>query len=179
MRTLIYKRTHSNDPDPKTGVFGNRDCMGSVRCWDFDAVIGIGGVGQEPKNNHIAGKLTWIGIGPQKLFDNPDSRGPRVTFRHFWYLGENGPLLEKKYQALAIHMYETHRRQIIHAPSSAGGPDLDRDVEAILRIARASPPSSGPADREFRASSDKCRARPVGRAVCSTRRRPSKSRGRA
>ena len=29
MRTLIYKRTHTGDPDPKTGVFGNNDCMGS------------------------------------------------------------------------------------------------------------------------------------------------------
>ncbi len=75
MRTLRYKRTHSNDPDPKTGVFGNRDCMGQVRAWDFDAVIGVGGVGDEPKRHGIAGRLTWIGIGPQKFFDDPDSRG--------------------------------------------------------------------------------------------------------
>ena len=178
MRTLIYKRTHNGDPNPETGLFGNNDCEGQNRAWDFDAVIGIGGISAEPRRHGIAGKLTWIGIGPQKLFDNRDSRGPQVRFRHFWYLGEHGPLLEKKYQALATHMYETHRRHIIHAPSSAGRPDLDRDVEAILRLARASPPSSGPADRELRTSSDKCRA-PVGRAVCSTRRRPSKSRGRA
>src|SRR3989442_10716413 len=96
MRTLIYKRTHSNDPDPRTGVFGNRDCMGQVRAWDFDAVIGIGGVGDEPRRHRIAGKLTWIGIGPQRLYDDPDRRGPQVTFRHFLYLGENGPLLAKK-----------------------------------------------------------------------------------
>jgi hypothetical protein len=49
MRTLIYKRTHTGDPDPETGVFGNNDCMGEVRCWDFDAVIGIGGIGEEPR----------------------------------------------------------------------------------------------------------------------------------
>src|SRR4051812_45820013 len=48
MRTLVYKRTHSGDPDPKMGVFGNHDCMGEVRAWPFDAVIGIGGVGQQP-----------------------------------------------------------------------------------------------------------------------------------
>ncbi len=40
MRTLIYKRTHSGDPDPETGVFGNHDCMGRVKDWQFDAVIG-------------------------------------------------------------------------------------------------------------------------------------------
>ena len=31
MRTLIYKRTHSGDPDPTSGRFGVRDCMGKVR----------------------------------------------------------------------------------------------------------------------------------------------------
>ena len=67
MRTLIYKRTHSGDPDPVAGVFGNHDCMGSVKGWDFDAVIGIGGIGPEPKRNRIAGKLTWIGIGPHSI----------------------------------------------------------------------------------------------------------------
>jgi hypothetical protein len=67
MRTLIYKRTHSGDPDPKTSVFGHHDCMGEVREWQFDAAIGIGGVGLEPQNHRIAGKLTWIGIGPQVI----------------------------------------------------------------------------------------------------------------
>jgi len=67
VQTLIYKRTHSGDPDPKTGVFGNHDCMGKVRGWPFDAVIGIGGVGQEPQSHRIAGRLTWIGIGPQAI----------------------------------------------------------------------------------------------------------------
>ena len=62
MRTLIYKRTHSGDPDPQTGVFGNHDCMGSVRAWEFDAVIGIGGVGPEPRRHGIAGKLTYVAV---------------------------------------------------------------------------------------------------------------------
>ena len=42
MRTLVYKRTHSGDPDPASGVFGNNNCTRSVRGWNFDAVIGIG-----------------------------------------------------------------------------------------------------------------------------------------
>ena len=42
MRTLIYKRTHPGDPDEK-GRFGICDCMGRVRAWDFEAVIGVGG----------------------------------------------------------------------------------------------------------------------------------------
>src|SRR5262249_54001126 len=70
MRTLIYKRTHHGDPDPETGEFGCNDCMGTVRCWKFDAVIGIGGIGAEPKRYGIAGKLTWIGIGARKIYDS-------------------------------------------------------------------------------------------------------------
>jgi hypothetical protein len=158
MRTLIYKRTHSNDPDPETGVFGNRDCMGQVRAWEFDAVIGIGGVGDEPKRHGIAGKLTWIGIGPRKFFDDPDSRGPQLVFRHFKYFGKDGPLLVNKYPALARHMYDTHRRLMIHLASSEG-PGLDRDVESILRLAKNSPPSAGPAERDAQRLRNKCRPR--------------------
>jgi len=96
MRTLIYKRTHSGDPDPKTGVFGNNDCMGRNRGWDFGAVIGIGGMGPEPERKGIAGKLTWIGIGSHKIGEpNRSRRGPLLTFDHFWYRGDQGPLLEK------------------------------------------------------------------------------------
>jgi len=52
MRTLIYKRTHTGDPDAN-GCFGIYDCMGRVRALDFDAVIGIGGIGSEAQ---------WAGI---------------------------------------------------------------------------------------------------------------------
>src|SRR5439155_20625964 len=146
MRTLIYKRTHPGDPDSKTGVFGNHDCMGSVRAWEFDAVIGIGGVGQEPKSHGIAGKLTWIGIGPEKILSDPNranSRGPRVRFHHFWYRGEGGPLLREKYPALASRMYDRNVRVLKHAPWTAGGhrvhkiAALDRDVRRILRLGMA------------------------------------------
>ena len=106
MRTLIYKRTHHGDPDPETGEFGCNDCMGSVRCWKFDAVIGIGGIGPEPKRNGIAGRLTWIGIGARKIYDSDRWKSPRVWFDHFWYQGELGPLLEEMYPALARRMYD-------------------------------------------------------------------------
>jgi hypothetical protein len=164
MRTLIYKRTHSGDPDPRTGVFGNNDCMGEIRAWPFDAVIGIGGVGDEPKRHGIAGKLTWIGIGPQKSFDNPNSRGPQVMFCRFKYFGEGGPLLVIKYPALARHMYETHRRLMIHLPPFE--PGLDRDVEAILRLARNAPPSGDSTELKPRKVRNKCPAQLARRPVC-------------
>jgi hypothetical protein len=92
MPTLIYKRTHNGDPDPHTGTFGNHDCMGRVRTWPFDAVIGVGGTGAEPVRWNIAGKVTWVGISVH-LGEPAGSghRGPTVMFDHFLYLGEDGP----------------------------------------------------------------------------------------
>lgn len=145
MRTLIYKRTHSGDPDPERGVFGNNDCMGTVKGWQYDAVIGIGGIGPEPTRNGIAGKLTWVGIGPHKVFNNPNNPGsPRVTFDHFWYRGKRGPALGAKYPALARRMYEKNVRVLLHTPRRAdrsGQGELDRDIKKILALAKRAPSS--------------------------------------
>ena len=159
MRTLIYKRTHSGDPDGEAGIFGNHDCMGSVRGWYYDAVIGIGGIGQEPESHGIAGKLTWVGIGP--IFDYhhlQNSRGPKVRFQHFLDLGEHGPLLRKKYPALATRVYDRNVRILMHAPSLGTKSALDHDVENILRSAKRKPPSKGTARTRQTASSN-CRAK--------------------
>jgi hypothetical protein len=150
MRTLIYKRTHSGDPDPKTGVFGNHDCVGEVREWPFDAVIGIGGIGQEPQDHRIAGKLTWIGVGPLAI--GHTGRGPQLTFQHFWYRGEKGPMLQTNYPALASRMYDRNVRVLMHSPSPNEQQDskiaaLDRDVREILHLAMDASPSNGSAER--------------------------------
>jgi hypothetical protein len=159
MRILIYKRTHSGDPDPKTGVFGNHDCMGKVRDWPFDAVIGIGGVGREPQSHRIAGRLTWIGIGPQTI--GCTGRGPQLIFHHFWCPGEDGPLLRTNYPALANRMYDKNRRVLMYSPSCSERQDskvagLDRDVRKILRLAMDAPPSNGPTHRYSKKKSGKC-----------------------
>src|SRR6266568_1689223 len=59
LRTLVYKRTHTGDPDTN-GVFGNQDCMGRVRRLPFEAVIGGGGISGEPVAQGIAGKLLKV-----------------------------------------------------------------------------------------------------------------------
>jgi len=147
MRTLIYKRTHSGDPDPSSGVFGNNDCMGSVKGWQYDAVIGIGGIGPEPRRKGIGGKLTWVGIGPHKVFDNPSKpRNPKVSFDHFWYLGEGGPLIEALYPALAQRMYEKNVRVLVHCSQATWRGcqvDLNREVLKILKRAKAASSSPG------------------------------------
>jgi hypothetical protein len=162
MRTLIYKRTHNGDPNPEAGVFGNHDCMGKVRDWLFDAVIGIGGVGQEPQSHGIAGKLTWIGIGPQAI--DRTGRGPQLIFHHFWYRGEVGPMMQGNYPALASRMYDKNVRVLMHSPSSSEPQDsktaaLDREVTKILRLAMDAPPSNGPVERDVGKSSGRCSVR--------------------
>lgn len=115
MPTLIYKRTHNGDPDPHTGTFGNHDCMGRVRAWPFDAVIGVGGAGTEPVRWNIAGKVTWVGIGVHPGQPaGPDHRGPTVMFDHFLYLGEDGPLLADLAPNLAARMYGHNVRAVMH-----------------------------------------------------------------
>lgn len=65
MLVLVYKRTYNGDPDAN-GCFGAYDCMGVVRNWDYEAVIGVGGIGPAAQANEIAGRGNWIGIGPHK-----------------------------------------------------------------------------------------------------------------
>ena len=102
MRVLVYKRTHSGDPDAN-GCFGVYDCMGSVRNRDFDAVIGVGGIGPEARANGIAGKVNWLGSGPNKVAV-AGKRGPEVTFDHFLDYGTSGPDFRELAPVLAEHM---------------------------------------------------------------------------
>ena len=160
--TLIYKRVHCGDPDPETGVFGNHDCMKSIRERQFDAVIGIGGIGREPKSWGIDGRLNWIGICPRPHGRHPTSGGRRLIFDHFKHFGQAGPQLRLEYPALASYMYDTNRRSIMHSRPRA--PDLDRDVAKILRLAEAAPPSKQAAKRGSQDTSGKCR--PKSRGGC-------------
>src|ERR1700733_15393787 len=95
MRTLVYKRTHVGDPDSR-GIFGVADCMGRVRDYDFDAVIGVGGAGLEPTLAGISGKVNWIGIGPRRIAPRDSAwRSSMVTFDHFLLFEIKGPELTK------------------------------------------------------------------------------------
>lgn len=139
MRTLIYKRTHSGDPNPETGIFGNKECMKSVRGWPFDAVIGVGGIGREPQQKGIARKLTWVGIGPQKDGIGKDGH-PLLKFDHFRYYGETGPLLKDVAPALAKRIYDGGVRRIWDTSLS------DEEREEVgkildLDLAKQAPPS--------------------------------------
>ncbi|MFZ2968854.1 MAG: hypothetical protein WA080_07360 [Sulfuricurvum sp.] len=95
---LIYKRTHKGDPDSQ-GIFGIHDCMGKVRNWNFDAVIGIGGNSPYKGDEGIKEKVNWIGIGASKniVLGKP----PIITFDHFCLFEENGCSV----QTIALNLY--------------------------------------------------------------------------
>jgi hypothetical protein len=136
MRTLVYKRTHNGDPDAE-GRFGIHDCMGQVRGYRYEAVIGVGGVGDEPEEWGIAGKVNWIGIGPHKA--EVGKRGPLVTFDHFLQFGADAPEFLTLAPKLASRMYANNVRLVMD--------DVDEhereEIAGILALANRAPPSRG------------------------------------
>jgi len=115
MRILTYKRTHIGDPDA-TGRFGVYDCMGRVRDYAFDAVIGVGGIGIEPRTSGIDRRINWVGIYPKREVTS-SGRGQVVTFEWFLLLEGQGPLLESLAPQLARRMYEGGARLLLHCYS--------------------------------------------------------------
>lgn len=111
MRILTYKRTHIGDPDIR-GIFGINDCMGSIRGYKFDAVIGIGGISLEPRYYEIDRKINWIGVGPKKSAIKLGF-SPTMTFSHFALYEDKGPLLESFAPNFAKRMYNSGARFLI------------------------------------------------------------------
>jgi|SRR5580658_4065125 hypothetical protein len=131
MQVLIYKRTHPGDPNAD-GVFGCEDCMGAVRKRQFDAVIGVGGIGPEAQSHGLDRRLNWVGAGAHPSSIPVGLRGPLVTFDRFLLLEDQGPELQSIAPALARHMYTTHRRVVM---SDRLGRNLQREIQKILSLA--------------------------------------------
>jgi hypothetical protein len=149
-RTLVYKRTHKGDPD-RTGCFGIQDCMGRVRGYNFDAVIGVGGIGSWPKAERISGKINWIGLGSRKE-RSTDLRGPVVTFDHFILFEEKGKDFRIIAPILARRMYSTKGLRFLFNFSKPEQAEIAR----ILRTAQTAPPSRGNSHRRSSRCSPRC-----------------------
>jgi len=152
MRILVYKRTHSGDPDYR-GCFGVHDCMGSVRGYEYDAVIGIGGIGPEARSNDISGKVNWIGRVPHKR-QVDGKRGPEVRFAQFVNYGIDGPNFSALAPKLAKRMYSKNVRYLILDPSCKEYPEAERIVLTTKYTSKA--PKSGNA--KTRCTSRSCRS---------------------
>ena len=119
------------------GRFGIYDCMGRVRTWDFDAVIGVGGLGPEPRSHGLDGKVNWIGIGPHRRRVG-GQRGPIITFDHFLLYGTAGPDFERLAPLLAERIYSRNVRVLMRGLSAGE----QEEVNKILARAKRAPPSS-------------------------------------
>jgi hypothetical protein len=141
-RILVYKRTHDGDPD-ENGCFGICDCMGALRDWEYHAVIGVGGIGPEPRKNRIAGKINWIGIGPRKIRQRGRGwlgwRGSLVTFDHFRDFGIGGRKFRSMAPTLAKRMYSRNVRVVIVDSSERAWAEVMR----IVRLAKDAESSKG------------------------------------
>jgi hypothetical protein len=141
MRTLVYKRTHVADPDAE-GRFGVFDCMGRIRGYEFDAVIGIGATGSEAESYGIDRKLCWIGLTPHSRPPfKKGYQGPLLTFDHFLNYGNAGPLLVSVAPHLAERIFGPRPPRYL----------LDRftdaelaEIKRLLRRAKNAPPSGPP-----------------------------------
>jgi hypothetical protein len=129
MRILTYKRTHTGDPDER-GVFGSSDCMGSVRNRAFDVVIGVGSLKPDAGDESIAGKVTWVGVGPVRNFGG--GRGDQVSFERFLLLDGNGPDFASEAPTLSRRFYVKNARSISRSYSSQEKMELERLVAKLL-----------------------------------------------
>jgi hypothetical protein len=158
VRILTYKRTHTDDPNGG-GIFGVNNCMGQVRDYAYDAVIGIGGISSAPTRAGIDRKLTWVGVSPTR-YPGPWNH-TLVRFEKFLLLDQLGPPLETLAPALARRMYDGGVRFILDGYSSMEYREAKAIVEwAIRRVQRGAGVSTKAAQRRARCESKRCARKP-------------------
>jgi hypothetical protein len=149
---MIYKRTHKGDPDNQ-GCFGIQDCMGKVRSYDFDAVIGVGGKGVQAKAAGVARRLNWVGVGARKE-PSRRKRGPLIKFNHFVLYEEKGEELKVIARKLAQRMYSGNSRRFLF--SDRLDKEEQKEINRILKMAKTKRPSEGAPRRQTHVRSDRC-----------------------
>lgn len=163
-KILIYKRTHDGDPD-NAGRFGIQDCMGRVRSFGFDGVIGVGGVSGWPVSQGLDRKVNWVGRHPQRVPSSmPGARAPILQFAapDFALFEHRGPQVADLSKALAKHVYGRRLRYFIVTPGDA----LYDDACALIAALLDSPPAGNPKPRTSK-SANGCR--PPQRKGCRPR----------
>jgi hypothetical protein len=134
MITLVYKMTHKGDPDPNLGHWGVEDCMGRVRGFKYDAIIGVGGRCWWTGQTNRTGEIIWIGIGPQKSVQG--KRGPKIRFAHFRYFREGEITLRE----VAPQLDNTIHR--CRFKLSGFSQSEQQEIERILELAKKTKPSA-------------------------------------
>lgn len=135
---LIYKRTHKGDPDSQ-GIFGINNCMGQVRNWNFDAVIGMGGKSSYKGDEGIKEKVNWIGIGASK--NTVLGKPPIIIFKKFCLFEEHGCLVQDIAPNLYKYMYTDYHIRVVKSTSL--DQTMYEEVLKILELANKCPASKG------------------------------------
>jgi hypothetical protein len=130
VRILTYKRTHIGDPDNR-GIFGINDCMGTIRNRGFDAVVGIGSKSPWNDSIDIAGKVTWVGVGPFRM-KSPTHRGDLIAFERFILLDGDGPDFETVAPNLAKRFYHGKARSILTSYSKIEKEEINILISDLL-----------------------------------------------
>lgn len=112
--------------------------MGKVRCYDFDAVIGIGGKGHEAKSHKIDCKINRIGVGACKM--GWRGRGPLVKFKHFQIFNDEGDDLALESPALAKRFYMSSAPRYVLGDFSEAE---KAEIERLLATVKNKPRSKG------------------------------------
>lgn len=105
MRVLTYKRTHTGDPDSRS-------------------------VKPDAGDEAIAGKVTWIGVGPVRKYAG--GRGDQVSFERFLLLDGDGPDFESEAPALSRRFYVDNVRSISRSYTSQEREELARLIAKLM-----------------------------------------------
>jgi hypothetical protein len=109
--------------------------MGGVRAQQFDAVIGVGGVGGLPRREGIDRLITWIGVGAHREpHVRPGYRGPWVSFDDFRLFDQEGPKLRTIAPMFADHFFKANRRYLY---SDGVSKEMQKEIEDVLSLATA------------------------------------------
>ncbi len=134
MRVFLYKRTHPYDPDD-SGRFGIYCCMRRARGYEFDAVVGIGGISPKPKRAGIAKRINWIGIGPHKVGNGEDGF-PILGFEQFIKWEDEGRIFAELAPSLAKRMYSGYGVRYLMLDSESNA-----EIRRVLTLASKAGPS--------------------------------------
>ncbi len=138
-KIFVYVMTHLGDPN-KHGCWGCCNCMGKKRSYNYEAVIGVGGVGATA--DEFAGQLKWIGIGPDKR--PVASERPKVTFDHFLDFDTEDPDIPdiREVAPMLAARIKKAPRGFMNLTSGQ-----QAEAEKLLELAKKAPPSLARAKR--------------------------------
>jgi hypothetical protein len=109
--------------------------MGRVRDWNFDAVIGVGGKRPWARDEEIAKKINWIGIGASKIkARKPNWNGPLVIFERFVLFDGKGPELKRLAPKLFKYMFEDQHVRAVLSQSLPKG--LQNEITTVLELVK-------------------------------------------